>query len=175
MSEPTKTAEPTTVTTEPATPTQRPRRRATLPTWETHGKKALNAERDRAQAAEKSAADLQKQLDEINRRQPLGPREGAEGRTDAQEAAQQATAEALRLRVAAKHGISDEDADLFLTGTDGDPRAAGRTPGGADIPAPPPDPDPTSPKASKGGAGATDKASLFAQLPEPDGLAVPSP
>lgn len=29
-----------------------------------------------------------------------------------------ATATALRLRVAAKNGISDEDADLFLTGTD---------------------------------------------------------
>lgn len=29
-----------------------------------------------------------------------------------------AKAEALRWKVAAKHGISDEDADLFLTGTD---------------------------------------------------------
>lgn len=31
-----------------------------------------------------------------------------------------ARAEALRLRVAVKHGISDEDADLFLTGADED-------------------------------------------------------
>lgn len=31
-----------------------------------------------------------------------------------------ARAEALRLRVAAKHGITEEDADLFLTGTDED-------------------------------------------------------
>lgn len=41
---------------------------------------------------------------------------------DAKAAAEQerdaARAEALRLRVATKHGISDEDADLFLTGTD---------------------------------------------------------
>ena len=29
-------------------------------------------------------------------------------------------ADALRLRIAAKHGISDDDADLFLTGTDED-------------------------------------------------------
>lgn len=29
-----------------------------------------------------------------------------------------ARSEALRLRIAVKHGISDEDADLFLTGTD---------------------------------------------------------
>lgn len=31
-----------------------------------------------------------------------------------------ARAEALRLRIATKHGVSDEDADLFLTGTDED-------------------------------------------------------
>lgn len=36
----------------------------------------------------------------------------------AEKAAEKATADALRLRVALKHGISDEDADLFLTGTD---------------------------------------------------------
>lgn len=30
----------------------------------------------------------------------------------------EAKSAALRLRIAAKHGISDEDADLFLTGTD---------------------------------------------------------
>lgn len=36
----------------------------------------------------------------------------------AEQAAAKATADALRLRVALKHGISDEDADLFLTGTD---------------------------------------------------------
>lgn len=39
-------------------------------------------------------------------------------KTAAEERAAQAEAAALRLRVAAKHGISDEDADLFLTGTD---------------------------------------------------------
>jgi hypothetical protein len=38
--------------------------------------------------------------------------------TAAEKAADKATADALRLRVALKHGISDEDADLFLTGTD---------------------------------------------------------
>lgn len=36
----------------------------------------------------------------------------------AKAAADQATRDALRLRVAAKHGVSDEDADLFLTGSD---------------------------------------------------------
>lgn len=38
--------------------------------------------------------------------------------TAAEKAAEKAMADALRLRVALKHGISDEDADLFLTGTD---------------------------------------------------------
>src|SRR5690606_24863287 len=39
-------------------------------------------------------------------------------RTAAEERATKAEATALRLRIAVKHGISDEDADLFLTGTD---------------------------------------------------------
>lgn len=38
----------------------------------------------------------------------------------AQRDAEAAQAEALRWRVAAKHGISDEDTELFLTGTDED-------------------------------------------------------
>lgn len=38
--------------------------------------------------------------------------------TKAEEAAAKAQLEALRFRVATKHGISDEDAELFLTGTD---------------------------------------------------------
>lgn len=38
----------------------------------------------------------------------------------AQREAEEAQAEALRWKVAARHGISDEDAELFLTGTDED-------------------------------------------------------
>lgn len=41
-----------------------------------------------------------------------------DGRSAAERERDEARAEALRLRVATKHGISDEDADLFLTGTD---------------------------------------------------------
>lgn len=45
--------------------------------------------------------------------------EKATGRvTSAEQERDQAKAEALRLRIAAKHGVSDEDADLFLTGAD---------------------------------------------------------
>jgi hypothetical protein len=39
---------------------------------------------------------------------------------DATKAAETAKAEALRFRVAAANGISQEDADIFLTGTDED-------------------------------------------------------
>lgn len=38
--------------------------------------------------------------------------------TEAHAAAETARTEALRLRVAVRHAISDEDAELFLTGTD---------------------------------------------------------
>jgi len=38
--------------------------------------------------------------------------------TEAQSAAETARTEALRLRVAVRHSISDEDAELFLTGSD---------------------------------------------------------
>lgn len=47
--------------------------------------------------------------------------EKAEERAAAAEAAREkAVAEGLRFRIAAKHGISDEDAELFLTGKDED-------------------------------------------------------
>lgn len=83
-----------------------------------NGEKALKAERDRATAAEKANAALQKQLDDIAAANLSDLERAQKDAKDAQDAAAVATAEALRLRVAAKHGISDEDADLFLTGSD---------------------------------------------------------
>jgi len=83
-----------------------------------NGEKALKAEREARANAEKSAAALQKQLDEINAANLSDLERAQKAAEDAQTAAATATAEALRLRVAAKHGISDEDADLFLTGSD---------------------------------------------------------
>lgn len=82
------------------------------------GKKALDAERTARKAAEKTNAELQKQLDEINRANESVLERAQREAKEAQEAAAKATADALRFRVAAKHGITDEDADLFLTGTD---------------------------------------------------------
>lgn len=83
-----------------------------------NGEKALAAERDARKAADKKNADLQKQIDALNAEKMSELERAQKAAKDAEEAAATAAAEALRLRVAAKHGISDEDADLFLTGTD---------------------------------------------------------
>lgn len=84
------------------------------------GKKALDAERRRASAAEKAAKALQARLDEIESAQ-LSEAEKAKKRAEEAEArAMAAEAGALRWRIAAKHGISDEDAELLLTGLDED-------------------------------------------------------
>lgn len=68
------------------------------------GKKALAEERRRASQAEKTAKALQARLDELA--------------ADAAARAAKAEADAMRWRIAAKNGISDEDAELFLTGSD---------------------------------------------------------
>ena len=73
-----------------------------------------------AELAEERARrkELQQKLDEIEKAQ-LSDLERAQAEaTEAREAAAKASAEALRFRIAAKHNISDEDADLFLTGSD---------------------------------------------------------
>jgi hypothetical protein len=82
------------------------------------GKKALKAERDARAAAEKQAAELKARLDKIEAANMSDLERAQKEAADAREAAAKATAEALRFRVAAQHGISDEDAELFLTGTD---------------------------------------------------------
>jgi len=106
------TTEPTTeATTDGATP------EATVELGE-GGKKALAAERARAKAAEDAAKSLQSQLDEIKRSQMSDLEKAQTLAQEQQQAAETARAEALRWRIAAKHGISDEDAETFLTGSD---------------------------------------------------------
>lgn len=91
------------------------------------GLKALKQERAAREQAEKAAAELQKKLDEIaeqemseiQRAQKAAEAEAAAA-AEAKAEAEKARAEALRWRIAAKHGISDEDAELFLTGSDED-------------------------------------------------------
>ena len=82
------------------------------------GKKALDAERKRANAAEKASKALQTRLDEIEASKLSDLEKAQKAASEAQAEAQLARGEALRYRIAAKHQISDEDAELFLTATD---------------------------------------------------------
>lgn len=82
------------------------------------GKKALAAERKARTEAEKREADLKARLDKIEAANMSDLERAQKEAADAKDVAAKATAEALRFRVAAQHGISDEDAELFLTGTD---------------------------------------------------------
>lgn len=82
------------------------------------GKKALAEERRRAAAAEKAAKALQAKLDALEAEKLSKEEKALKDAADAADRAARAEAEALRWRIAAKHGISDEDAELFLTGVD---------------------------------------------------------
>jgi len=90
------------------------------------GKAALTAERDARAAAEKSAADLQAQLDKIAEANLSELEKAQKTAQDASADAATARTEALRYKIASTHGISTQpgedgkpsDADLFLTGSD---------------------------------------------------------
>lgn len=82
------------------------------------GKKALSEERAARRAAEKQANELKTQLDALNRANETALEKAQREATEAAQRESAATAEALRWRIAAKHGITDEDAETFLTGTD---------------------------------------------------------
>lgn len=82
------------------------------------GKKALAEERRRASAAEKTAKALQARLDALEAEKLSKEEKAIKDAADAADRAARAEAEALRWRIAAKHGISDDDAELFLTGSD---------------------------------------------------------
>lgn len=81
------------------------------------GEKALKAEREARKAAETSAAALQKQLDDINAANLSDLEKAQKAATEAQESAAKATTEALRYRIAAETGIT-ENVDLILTAPD---------------------------------------------------------
>jgi hypothetical protein len=82
------------------------------------GKKALAEERAARKAAEKAHAELAAKLKAIEDRDLSELDKAKRDVQDALEAADQARREALRFRVAASSGISDEDAEIFLTGPD---------------------------------------------------------
>lgn len=82
------------------------------------GKRALAEERKARKAAEKAATDAATRIKEFEDRDKSELEKAAERSKSAEQERDAAKAEALRLRTAIKHGISDEDAELFLTGTD---------------------------------------------------------
>ncbi len=78
--------------------------------WKAEARKWEQRAKDNKSAAERLAA-----LEDANKSELEKANEKA---LAAEKAAEKAQADALRLRVALKHNVSDEDADLFLTGTD---------------------------------------------------------
>lgn len=67
----------------------------------------------------KTNADAAKKLAEIEDANKSEIQKAADAKAAAEKERDEARAEALRLRIATKHGISDpDDIDLFLTGTD---------------------------------------------------------
>lgn len=88
------------------------------PTLSDPGKKALAEERRRASQAEKTAKALQARLDALEAEKLSKEEKALKDAADADARAARAESEALRWRIAARHGISDEDAELFLTGSD---------------------------------------------------------
>lgn len=76
-------------------------------------------ERQRRQAAEKAATDLQAKLDEITRANETELDKARREATEAREQANQSAVESLRFRIAAEKGITD-NVDLILTAGDED-------------------------------------------------------
>lgn len=90
------------------------------PTDETTDKPEVDW-KSRAREWEKRAkanADAATKLATLEESQKSDTQKLSDAKTAAEKDAADARAEALRWRVAAKHGISDEDAELFLTGID---------------------------------------------------------
>jgi len=79
---------------------------------------ALRAALARANAEAKDNRLKASELDQIKQAQMSELEKAQALAAESQAAAAKAAAEALRWRIAAKHGISDEDAETFLTGTD---------------------------------------------------------
>lgn len=110
--------EDATVTTEPVESESQPESDSQQPALSDPGKKALAEERRRASAAEKTAKALQARLDELEAEKLSKEEKAVKEAADAAARAAKAEADAMRWRIAARHGISDDDAELFLTGSD---------------------------------------------------------
>jgi hypothetical protein len=105
MSDPT----PETTAPEPE-PTPDPKPTETVEFWKQKAREQEKRAKENAEAAKRLAEFEAANKSEIEK--------ANDAKAAAEKAAAEAKAEALRWKVAAKFGISDEDADLFLTGTD---------------------------------------------------------
>lgn len=117
----------------------------------------------------KANADAAKRLADIEEAQKTEAQKAAERLAAAEKDAADARAEALRLRIATKYGISEDDADTFLTGTDEESltRQAERLAKLAKTegnPPPAPRPDLSQGARDTAGPGAGDPASVFADF-----------
>lgn len=81
-----------------------------------NGLKALHAEREAHKQAKKLLADLQARVDAVEAEKLSDLERAQKAAADAQAEVANAKREALRYRLAATNGISEEDAALFLTG-----------------------------------------------------------
>lgn len=85
------------------------------------GKQAIDrmkAERDEARKAAKANAEAAKELATLKQSQMTEAERTVARLAEMERETALARAEALRFRTATRHGISDEDAELFLTATD---------------------------------------------------------
>jgi hypothetical protein len=82
------------------------------------GKRALDRMNQEAKAARAQLAEALAKLKEYEDRDKTEAQKLAERAAEAEKAAAAKAAEVLRLRIALKHQISDEDAEIFLTGSD---------------------------------------------------------
>lgn len=85
--------------------------------WKAEAEKwrAMSRETEKKAAANKAAAD---ELAQIKDAQKSAEQRQADELAAARNEAKEARTESLRWRIAATHGISSEDAELFLTGRD---------------------------------------------------------
>ncbi|HHX45833.1 MAG TPA: hypothetical protein GX718_00450 [Brevibacterium sp.] len=97
---------------QPAAGTEQPKPTETVEFWKQKAREQEKRAKDNADAA--------KRLADIEESQKSEAQKQAERLATLEQEAATARTEALRLRVATRHGISDEDVDLFLTGTDED-------------------------------------------------------
>jgi hypothetical protein len=128
-----------------------------------NGEKALAAERSRANELDKLVKAQQKQLDDIAAANLSDLEKAQKAAQDAQQVAEQATSQALRYRIAAETGIT-ENVDLILTGADEETMRKQAELWGSRTPDTQPGPRPDLSQGNKGQSPSSDPATQFADF-----------